>query len=116
MKEELEIVRLKVQRIAMDAVLSARAELMEEYKKGEHASWDPDQEIETWKKREAVLAVGEDTSDKEEDEEEWAPAVGSPKPVEMGVDPKRVEPDVGAKEVVPKPVETAASSENIAGD
>ena len=38
LKEELETVRLKVQSIAMDAVLSARAELMKEYKKGERAS------------------------------------------------------------------------------
>ena len=42
LKEELEIVRLKAQSIAVDAVLSARAKLMEEYKKGEHSSWDPD--------------------------------------------------------------------------
>ncbi|KAL5580801.1 hypothetical protein UlMin_013243 [Ulmus minor] len=87
LKEELETVTLKAQSIAVDAVLSARAELMEEYKRGEHASWDPDQEIETWKKREAVLAAGEDASD-EEDEEEAAPAMGSPKSQEMGVDPK----------------------------
>ena len=38
LKEELETVRLKVQSIAMDAVLSAQAELIEEYKKGEHAN------------------------------------------------------------------------------
>ena len=42
LKEELEKVRLKVQSIAVDAVLNARAELMEEYKKGEHVSWDSD--------------------------------------------------------------------------
>ena len=41
LKEDLETVRLKVHSIAVDAVLSARAKLMEEYKKGEHASWDP---------------------------------------------------------------------------
>ena len=33
---------------------------MEEYKRGEHVSWDPDQEIEMWKKRDVVL-VGERT-------------------------------------------------------
>ena len=99
----------------MDAVLSARAELMEEYKKGEHASWDPDQEIETWKKREAVLAAGEDASD-EEDEEEVAPAVGSPKSQELVVNPGQVEPDVGAETVAPEPEETAASIEDIAKD
>ena len=63
-----------------------------------------------------MLAVGEDASDEEEDEEESAPAVGSPKPVEMGVDPERVEPDVEAKEVVPEPIEIAASVKDIAGD
>ena len=42
LREEFETMRLKAQSIAVDAVLSARAELMEEYKKGEHASWDPD--------------------------------------------------------------------------
>ena len=51
LREDLETMTLKVQSIAVDAVLSAQAELMEEYKKGEHISWDPDQEIETWKKR-----------------------------------------------------------------
>ena len=55
LREELEAAMLKVQSIAVDAVLSARAELMEEFKRGEHASWDLDQEIETWKKREAAL-------------------------------------------------------------
>ena len=112
----METVTLKAQSMAVDMVLSARAELMEEYKKGEHASWDPDQEIEMWKKRKAVLAAREDASDKEEDEKEVAPAMGSPKPMEMGVDPEQAEPDVGAKGVVPKPAKTAASAEDIAGD
>ena len=40
LKVELETTVLKVQTIVVDAVLSARAELMEEFKKGEHASWD----------------------------------------------------------------------------
>ena len=99
----------------MDVVFSARAELMEEYKKGEHASWDPDQEIETWKKKEAVLAAGEDASN-EEDEEEAAPAVGSTKSQEMVVNPEQVEPDVGAEPVALEPEETAASIEDIAKD
>lgn len=77
LREELEAAMLKVQSIAVDAVLSARTELMEEFKRDEHASWDLDQEIKTWKKREAVLATGEDESDA--DEEEEAPAAGSPK-------------------------------------
>ncbi|KAL5583527.1 hypothetical protein UlMin_015969 [Ulmus minor] len=76
LREELEAAMLKVQSIAVDTVLSARAELMEEFKRGEHASWDPDQEIETWRKREAVLAAGEDESDADEEE---TPAAGSPK-------------------------------------
>ena len=42
LREELETATLKVQSIAVDAVLSARVELMEEFKRGEHASWDPD--------------------------------------------------------------------------
>ena len=79
LKSELEVAALKVQAIAVDAVLSARAELMGEYKRGEHSSWDPDEEIETWKKREAVLAAGDDASDGEAEEEEVAPAVESPK-------------------------------------
>ena len=29
----------------MESVLSAQVELMEEYKKGEHANWDLDKEI-----------------------------------------------------------------------
>lgn len=50
LKSELEMAIRKVQSIAVDVVLSTRAKLMEEYKKGEHASWDLDQEIQTWKK------------------------------------------------------------------
>ena len=37
LREELEAAMLKVQSIAVDAVLSARAELMEEFKRGDHA-------------------------------------------------------------------------------
>ena len=37
LKFELEVAALKVQTIAVDSMLSARAELM-----GEHSSWDPD--------------------------------------------------------------------------
>ena len=78
LKAELETAAEKIQTIAVDVVLSARAELMGEYKRGEHSSWDPDEEIETWKKREVVLAGGEAASDEEEDDE-GAPAVESPK-------------------------------------
>ena len=114
LREELETATLKVQSIAVDAVLSARAELMEEFKRGEHASWDSDQEIETWKKREAMLAAGEDESDAEEEEE--APAVGSPKTQEMVTNPEQVEPDAGAEPVAPEPEDPAASAEDIAKD
>ena len=61
------------------------------------------------------MIAGGDVSEDKEIEDESAPAAGSPMPLE-GVDPKRVEPDVGAKEVVSEPVEEAASAENIAGD
>ena len=50
LKSELEMAALKVQTIAVDVVLSARAALMEEFKKGEHTSWDPNEEIRTWKR------------------------------------------------------------------
>ena len=42
LKSELEMAALKVQTIAVDVVLSARAELMGEFKRGEHSNWDPD--------------------------------------------------------------------------
>ena len=42
LKAELETAVLKVQTIVVDAVLSAWAEFMEEFKKGEHARWDSD--------------------------------------------------------------------------
>ena len=47
LKAELETAAKKIQTIVVDAVLSARAELMGEFKIGEHSSWDPDEEIET---------------------------------------------------------------------
>ena len=65
LKAELETAAEKIQTIAVDAVLSARAELMGEFKRDEHSSWDPDEEIETWRKREAVLAGAEFASDGE---------------------------------------------------
>ena len=45
LKSELETVALKMQTIAVDAMLSVRAELMAEFKRGEHLSWNPDEEI-----------------------------------------------------------------------
>ena len=55
LKTELETTALKVQTIAVDTVLSARAELMGECKRGEHSTWDPDEEIRTWDKRAALV-------------------------------------------------------------
>ena len=51
LRTKLETTAEKIQTIAVDDVLSARAELMGEYKRGEHSSWDPDEEIQTWDKR-----------------------------------------------------------------
>ena len=42
LRADLEMAAEKVQTIAVDAVLSARAELMGEFKRGEHSPWDPD--------------------------------------------------------------------------
>ena len=110
---ELELATLKVQAIVVDAVLSARAELMGEFKRGNHTNWDLDEEIRTWDKRAAVLAGGEVS----EDEVEMStPAIGNPK--EMG--PKdgsnQAESNTGAKDVAPDVGEQAASHEDIAKD
>ena len=96
-------------------MLSARAELMGEFKRGEHSNWDPDEEIWTWDKRAAVLAGGEASED-DEDEDKLAPTAESPKRMELGVDPEQAKPNVGAKEVVPEPAEMDVSVEDIAGD
>ena len=61
-----------------------------------------------------MLAAGEDESDAEEEEE--APAVGSPKTQEMVTNPEHVEPDAGAEPVAPEPEDAAASAEDIAKD
>ena len=63
LKSELETTTLKVQTIEVDAVLSARAKLMGEFRRGEHSSWDPDEDIRTWEKRATVLAGGEVSED-----------------------------------------------------
>ena len=70
LKTELETVALKVQTIVVDAVLSERVELMGEFKRGKHSSWDPDEEIRTWDKRAAVLVGGEASEDEDEEEEQ----------------------------------------------
>ena len=61
-----------------------------------------------------MLAGGEDASD--EDEEEVAPAVGSPEPKELDVTPEQVEPDAGAEAAVSEPAETTVSAEDLAKD
>ena len=81
----------------VDAVLSARAELMAEFKRGEHSTWDLDDEIQTWEKRATVLAYG-DPSEDEKDEEESAPTVRSPKEVVLRGGSEQAEPDAGAKD------------------
>ena len=96
LKSELETATLKVQTIAVDAVLSARAGLMGEFKRGDHSNWDPHEEIRTWERRATVLDGDADASE-DEDEEESALAIGSPKQVELGGGSKQVESDAGAK-------------------
>ena len=98
----------------MNAVLSARAKLMAEFKRGEHSSYNPDEEIQTWEKRKVVLASGE-VSEDEENEDESTPTTESPKQVE-GVNPGSTEPNVGATDVTPESGEVAASAEDIVRD
>ena len=114
LKAELETAAEKIQTIAVDAVLNARAELMGEFKRGEHSNWDPDEEIETWRKREAVLAGLEVASDEEDDEEE-ALVVESPKQQEVEVVPELGEAAAGAEGVVPEPEDVAAHEDPTAG-
>ena len=122
LKVELETAAEKIQTIAVDAILSARAELMGEFKRGEHSSWDPDEEIETWRKREAVLAGVESASDGEASEDEGAPVVESPKQQEEEVVPELGESAAGTEGAVPEPDDAAtpedpaASAEDIAKD
>ena len=122
LKVEFEMAAEKIQTMAVDAVLSARAELMGEFKRGEHSSWDPDEEIEIWRKREAVLARVESTSDGEASEDEGAPVVESPKQHVEEVVPELGESAAGVDGTVPEPEDAAApedpaaSAEDIAKD
>ena len=115
LRTELEMAAEKIQTIAVDAVLNARAELMGEFKRGEHSSWDRDEEIRTWDKRAAVLAGGEDASDEEADDEGTLVVV-SPKPKEVKVVPEQVEPDAGAEAVASEHAEMAVSADDLAKD
>ena len=91
----LESTLKKMQSIAVYAVLHARAELLGEFKRGEHASWDPNQEIKTWEKREVVLAKGEEEESNEE-EDESTPVAESPKQIELRDSSKQAESEEGA--------------------
>ena len=112
LKSELETTAMKVQTITVDGVLISRVELMEEYKRGKHSSWDLNEEIQTWEKRAAVLAGG----DVSEDEEKSAPAVRIPKEVVLGGGSNQAEPDMGAKDAAADIGEQAASHEDITRD
>ena len=90
---------------------------MAEFKRGEHSSWDPDEEIQTWEKRQALMAGGE-VSD-EEEVEEAALAAESPKQKEDDVVPEQAEqgePDAGAEVVAPEPEDASASAKDLARD
>lgn len=52
----------------------------------------------------------------EEEVEEAALAVESPKQKELGVDPRQAEPDMGVEAVVSDPAEMAANAEDLARD
>ncbi|KAL5552582.1 hypothetical protein UlMin_039983 [Ulmus minor] len=112
LRSELESIIAEAQAIAVNAILSACAELMAEFKRGEHSSWDPDKEIRTWEKRQALIAGGEVSN--EEEVEEAALAVESSKSQEMVANPEQVEPNAGADPTTPE--DPAASAEDIAKD
>ena len=109
-----------MQFIAVDAILHVRAKLMGEFKRGEHASWDPDQEIQTWEKRVAVLAKGDEEESDEKDDESTL-IVESPKQIELGDSSKQAKLEVGAGDVTGNVgkqglVEPIVSEENITKD
>ena len=81
LEAELEATLKKMQFIAVNAILHVRAKLMGEFKRVEHASWDSDQEIQTWKDREDVFAKG-DEEESEEEESELTPTAESAKQAE----------------------------------
>ena len=87
---------LKLQTIAVDVMFNARAELMEDFKKGEHRSSNPDKEIWTWKRRQVVLDGGGDESKEDED---LALVIEIPKLTEVGDSSKQSVPEVGDGDV-----------------
>ena len=91
---------------------------MEEFKKGEHTSWDPDEEIQMWKRWQAMLDGGGDES---EEDEELAAMIRSPKQSELGDGSKEAKPEAGVGNVsgdVGKqgPIEHVVSQEDITKD
>ena len=113
LRTEVESITAEAQAIAVNAVLSARAELMAEFKKGEHSSWDPDEEIRTWERRQTLMAGGEVSE--EEEVEEATLAAESPKQKD-DVAPEQGEPAAGAEGVVPEPEDVAAPEDPAAGE
>ena len=45
---EVKATLTQMKSVTMDATLHARAELMEEFKAGQHIDWNPNLEIEVW--------------------------------------------------------------------
>ena len=89
---------------------------MKDFKADQHVSRDPNQEIQTWKNREAVLARGED--EEETDEDESTSMADSPKQAVLRESSKQVEPEVWigdmAKDAGPKePVDPMVSQDDI---
>ena len=117
LKSELETDALKVQTIAVDVILCAWAELMEEFKRGEQTRRDLDEESWTWKRREAVLAGGGD--EYEDDDDESTLMARSLKQVELGNKQAELEAGVGdftSNVGKQGPVEPIASQVDITKD
>ena len=92
---------------------------MEEFRSGQHVNQDPDQEIHTWKNREAALA--RDEEEEENDEDEMTPMAKSPKQVELKESSKQAEPKVGTDEMVmdvgqKEPIDPVVIQEEITKD
>ena len=57
-EKEVDDQLVQIKSLAVDATLHAHAEMMEEYKVGQQAEWDPDYEIGLWRNRDLELAGG----------------------------------------------------------
>jgi len=113
LRSEVESITAEAQAVAVNAVLSARAELMAEFKRGEHSSWDPDEEIWTWEKRQTLMASGDVSED--EELEEATLATESPMQKDDDVTPEMGEPAAGVEGVEPEPEDVAAPEDPAAG-